>query len=153
MGNQYSVTINPTSYVSKTGTWNQHPTDVAWSELNLHEGYICSITSGVDTVASETIIYDFPSGYVGGTAYLNTMPWSNGGYVDVYVCKSSDNNDEIQTTRLNTYTPNPSYANNTHSYRDGVRVDAVAGAIPIPVTIVYEREGQTSSTDCCMPRR
>ena len=33
------------------------------------------------------------------------MPWSNGGYVDVYVCKSSDNNDEVFTTRLNTYLP------------------------------------------------
>ena len=79
-------------------------------------------TSGMNTIATETIIYNFPSGYVGGTAYLNQMPWDSGGYVDVYVCKSSNTNDEVFTTRLNTFNP-VSVGFNPH---DGVRVDAVA---------------------------
>ena len=60
---------------------------MSWgSELNLNEGYIYSSTAGIDTVTSETITYNFPSGYVGGTAYLNQLPWTQGGYANIYVC-------------------------------------------------------------------
>lgn len=75
----------------------------------MHDGYIHNITTGVDTVASETMIYNLPSGYLDGPAYLIHMTWSTCGYVDVYVRKSRDNTDKIQTTRLNTYTPNLQY--------------------------------------------
>ena len=81
-------------------------------------------TAGVDTVASQTNIYNFPSGYIGGTAYLNFLAWSNGGYGDVYVCKSSNTDDDVFTTRLSTYSPVAK--NNGTNDNDAIRVDAVA---------------------------
>ena len=56
--------------------------------------------------------------------YLNTLPWSNGGYADVYRTKSNDATDEVIVTRLNAF---QDVSNGTSgSNFDGVRVDRVA---------------------------
>ena len=44
-------------------------------------------------------------------------------YADVFVCKSSNPSDELQTTRLNTYSANNAFYAGDHP---GVRVDCVA---------------------------
>ena len=87
-------------------------------------GIANSNTPGATTSASETIIYTFPSGYVGGSCYLNTLPWSTGGYADCFVCKSSNSSDEVFTTRLNAHNSFANLSNNGNY--DGVRVDCVA---------------------------
>ena len=122
---QYGTTLNPTSYVTLSGYWGENSSDsTSWSpDLNLNVGVIYNNTAGSTTAATESIIYNFPSGYVGGTAYLNFLPWSNGGYVDIYVCKSSNNTDEVFTTRLATYNPVTGSHDGNHY---GVRVDAIA---------------------------
>ena len=83
-------------------------------------GYLTgSNGSTIDATSNNTVTYDIPTGYDGGTVYLNYLAYSTGGYIDVYAQKSS-NGDKLFTARINTCTDGDTSAINS-SY-GGVRV-------------------------------
>ena len=73
---------------------------------------------------SETVRYNFPAGYVGGTCYLNHFTWSSGGYFDVFVCESTNSSNEVFCCRVGDYQAASQTAHN-NNYA-GVRVSCVA---------------------------
>ena len=129
----HGATMAATAYASKTGTWTENLTSTQWSP-DFHRngvGYMKSNHSGVgpNTASSDTITYDIPSAFLGGSVYLNTMAWVNGGYADVFMTKpNSYAADQILMTRLNSF-QNAGGVNNRGRF-DGVRVDRVATGYP-----------------------
>ncbi len=96
VSNDYDAVLNATEYTSKTGAWQEDANSVIWSnDLHIDNiGYMMNDDPG-------TVKYQFPVGYEGGSAYLNYLTWSNGGYFDG--CAMNSSNDAIFITRVNTY--------------------------------------------------
>ena len=127
----YGATLNAASYSSSTGSWNSNSTTDQWSP-SLHingVGSNHSLTTGVNTTASETVTYTIPRAFRGGSIYLNHIQWSDCGYADCFIVHST-NAWEIFTTRINTHN-SVSNIHNGGNY-DGVRVDCiVSGGYPV----------------------
>ena len=87
-----------------------------------------STGAGVGPNAStpHTIKYTFPTGYVGGSCYINYMQHSNGGYIDVYAMRTQDT-DEIFVNRINTYQHVSNAAGASHN--GGIRVDCIMSGL------------------------
>jgi len=83
--NTYGATVNAYAYAASTGTWTGGTTSNSWSVDHHIGGYgnLYSATGGVNTATSETVKYNFPAGFVGGTAYLNHFSCTDHGYFDV----------------------------------------------------------------------
>jgi hypothetical protein len=121
--------VNANSYVSATGTWYGNSSSNSWG-VDLHVGnvgYMYSDTLGVNTSSTQEVIYAFPTGYIGGSAFLNHFPWSVNGYFDVYVCKSSNSAQEVFCCRIGNCN-DVNNAGHGGNY-DGVRVDCVASGM------------------------
>ena len=86
-----------------------------------------NLQSGVtsNTVVSDTVTYDIPSAYQGGSVYLNTLPWNDGGYADIFMTRNDDLADELFVTRINAH-QHASNGTNGPNDHDGVRVDCAA---------------------------
>ena len=124
--NAYGATVNATSYAAKTGTWYESSTAFQWStDLRIGgPGYIYSATSGVNVSATETVTYNFPAGYQGGTCYLNHSSWNTSAYFDVFVCLSTAPANDVFCCRVG---DSNSMHNGAHGMNyDGVRVSCVA---------------------------
>ena len=125
----YGATLNAASYSSSTGSWNSNSTTDQWSP-SLHingVGSNNSMTTGVNTTASETVTYTIPSAFIGGSIYLNQFQWNDNGYADCFVVHST-NAWEVFTTRINTHNA-VSNSQKGGNY-DGVRVDCIASGYP-----------------------
>ena len=118
----YGVLVDSVNYASRTGVWSDDTTTIT-NATNLNFGNVTQVlnnTGGHNNTATETIVYDFPAGYVGGTAYINHSAWSDGGYVECYV-KSGSN--YVYTTKISTYNDNIG----AHNFNfNGARVDCIA---------------------------
>ena len=118
--------MNANALISSTGTWTGSSTSNSWSP-NHHiggVGKIYSATVGVNTTANESVVYTFPTGYVGGTCYLNHLPWNDSGYFDVFVCQSAAPSNDVFTCRVGDC--NDVHNGSHYGHYDGVRVDCVA---------------------------
>jgi hypothetical protein len=124
--NTYGATVNAYSYAASTGGWSGSSTSASWG-VDLHiggNGNLASGTGGVNTTTSDTVTYNFPTGYVGGTCYLNHFSWSDHGYFDVFVCHSAAPSNAVFTCRVADCND---VRSNAHSGNfDGVRVSCVA---------------------------
>ena len=78
----YGATMATTAYAIKTGTWTESSTSDRWSpELHLNSvSHMVSQTIGVgdNTASTETITYDIPSAYQGGSV-LEYIGMEHGG--------------------------------------------------------------------------
>lgn len=142
--NTYGAVINATAYATKTGSWLEDSTSSYWrSDLHFNGvGVVESYGAGVgaNTARTETITYDIPSAYQGGSVFINTLPWSTGGCVDVYMTRNNNTADEISVTRLNAF-QNARNFNNGGNH-DGVGVDLIAtGYASYPQIIIKVRKG------------
>ena len=81
---------------------------------------------GPNNTTPHTIKYTFPTGYVGGSCYINYMQHSNGGYIDVYAMRTQDT-DEIFVNRINTYQHVSNAAGASHN--GGIRVDCIMSGL------------------------